>query len=118
MPTKQEYVPTANTKGLYRLNGNANDDSGNSNNGTATNVTWIDGKIGSGAGSFNGSSSYISSAYSNVSSEITTLFWFKTSASTNNQTVWSQTSNAAQKLWLIVGRSNHPTFPSKLTAIV
>lgn len=33
------------TKGLYHLNWNANDSSGNSNNWTSTNVTWVNGKF-------------------------------------------------------------------------
>lgn len=47
------------TKWLYHLNWNANDDSWNGNNGTATNITWVWWKLGSGAASFNGSNSQI-----------------------------------------------------------
>ena len=39
----------------YKLDGNANDSSGNGLNGTASNVSWVNGKIGQ-AGSFNNSS--------------------------------------------------------------
>lgn len=53
----------------WSLNGNANDSAG-SNNGTATNVTYVAWKSGE-AGSFNGSSSYINlwawPSYSNCS---------------------------------------------------
>lgn len=45
----------------YPLNGDANDYSGNELHGTATNVTWTDGKVGQ-AGSFNGTTAYISRA--------------------------------------------------------
>jgi hypothetical protein len=41
----------------YKLDGNANDSVGG-NHGTATNVTWVDGKLGQ-AGSFNGSNGHI-----------------------------------------------------------
>ena len=43
----------------YKLDGNALDSSGNGNHGTASNVSWVDGKIGQ-CGNFNGSSSFIS----------------------------------------------------------
>lgn len=48
----------------YKLDGNANDSSGNNLNGTASNVSWVDGKIAQ-AGDFNGSS-YVLSAHSNT----------------------------------------------------
>lgn len=56
--TRGEYTATANTKLLLHLNGNATDDSGNGNNGTATNVTYVDGYLNQGA-SFNWTSSDI-----------------------------------------------------------
>lgn len=52
------WAGSGTTKALYHLNGNSSDSSWNSNNGTATNITWVDGKFGQCA-SFNGSSSYI-----------------------------------------------------------
>jgi len=48
------------TKWLYHLNWNSNDNSGNSNNGTSTNITWIGGVLWSGKASLNSSNSYIS----------------------------------------------------------
>lgn len=50
------WAGSTTTMGLYHLNGNANDSSGNGNNGTATNITWVEGKFWQCA-SFNGSSS-------------------------------------------------------------
>ena len=41
---------------IYQFEDNANDSSGNSNNGTAANVSYVTGKFGKAA-SFNGSSS-------------------------------------------------------------
>ena len=49
-------------KALYHLDGNANDSSGNWYNGTATNIVWVDGKIGSGCASGNWTNSNITSA--------------------------------------------------------
>lgn len=48
-------------KGYWKLDGNANDFSGNGNNGTPVNITFsqANGRLGQGAG-FNGTSSYIS----------------------------------------------------------
>lgn len=47
MATLWEYLwaGSAVTKWLYHLNWNSNDASGNGNNGTATNVTWVDGRF-------------------------------------------------------------------------
>ena len=60
----------------YPLNGDATDYFGN--DGTSTNVTWVDGKIGQ-AGLFNGSSSkihcYVESARNNVNASISC--WMK-----------------------------------------
>lgn len=97
------------TKLLLHLNGNANDSSWNSNNGTATNVSWVGGKLWSGSASFNGTTSNIASSYSpNITSAITFNFWYKTSAnysggswvmlwkfpwSWDNYWVWLNTSN-------------------------
>lgn len=47
------------TKLLLHLNGNANDVSWNSNNGTATNISWVGGKLWSGSASWNGTNSKI-----------------------------------------------------------
>lgn len=51
----------ATTKGLYHLNGNSTDSSGNGNNWTDTNVSYVAGKFWQCA-SFNGSSSYITTS--------------------------------------------------------
>lgn len=60
-----EYLSAGSgiTKGLWHLNGNSNDSSGNGNNGTDSNITYglAYGKFGQGAG-FNGSSSKITIA--------------------------------------------------------
>jgi hypothetical protein len=66
------------TKGLYHLNGNSNDASGNGNNGTDSNITYslANGKLGQGAG-FNGTSSYINLSYSGLNVFTFTIsFWW------------------------------------------
>jgi hypothetical protein len=117
--TLGEYLGagSATTKLLLHLNGNSADSSGNNNNGTDTAITYVDGKFGKCA-SFNGSSSFIQTPYSNASSEFTQVFWFKCSSLTTNQTLSGQTTSALPKYWFLIGRNNHPTFPRKLIALV
>lgn len=58
----------------YKLDGNANDAFGKYN-GTASNVTWVDGKLGK-AGSFNGGSSYIETPLSTAAHNLLSVsFW-------------------------------------------
>jgi hypothetical protein len=74
------YVPTNGLVAYWPFNGNANDESGNGNNGInfgATATTDRNGNSNS-ALSFNGSGNYISVPYSNtigVQQEITVSFW-------------------------------------------
>ena len=72
------------TNGLvayYPFNGNANDASGNGNNGSATDVTYGQGHLGvaGSAASFNGSSSfvYVTNLFSSEPTQITYSIWFK-----------------------------------------
>lgn len=51
---------SAVTAGFYKLDGNADDSSGNARNGTPVNVSWTGGKNGSGSASFDGATSVIS----------------------------------------------------------
>lgn len=53
------YLPIANTKVYFKLNWDSTDSSGNGNNGTATNVSYVNWKFWQ-AGSFNWSTSKIS----------------------------------------------------------
>ncbi len=69
---------------FYPFNGNANDESGNGNNGTNYGATLTTGRLGSadGAYSFDGSSSYISvpnSSSLKITGDITVCAWVKTS---------------------------------------
>lgn len=70
---------------LYKLNGNANDESGNYN-GTATDVTYGTGEFGQAA-VFNGSTSAINTTYTPTVANLRTVsLWFKggTQSSYNN----------------------------------
>lgn len=73
---------------LYKLNGNANDESGNYN-GTASNVTYGSGQFNQAA-VFNGTSSYVKN--DNLANEIfkgpfTINLWANTSVSQDNKTI-------------------------------
>jgi hypothetical protein len=77
------------TNGLvayYTFNGNANDTSGNSNNGIAINgVSYVSSPLGSAA-SFNGNSQYISLPNSiTMNEDLSVTFWINTSDSNPNQ---------------------------------
>jgi fibronectin type 3 domain-containing protein len=64
-------------KALYTFEGNALDTSGNGNNGTATSVTYVAGKIGAQAAQFNGTSSYVSIPAC-ISNDFSVAMWIKT----------------------------------------
>jgi len=70
------------TKGLYHLNGDANDSSWNWNNGTATNVSYVAGRLWSQCASFNGSSSKIVTGNCNYWTRLTVSVWLKPASST------------------------------------
>jgi len=73
--------PTTNTA-YYKLDGNATDSSSNGYNGTASNVTWQNGRFGQAA-VFNGSSSYIDTGISTLSSDGGSVsLWVKTTDTT------------------------------------
>ena len=76
------------TKGLYHLNGNANDSSWNWNNGTATNVSYVAGRLWSQCGSFNGS------AYVNLSD-----VWFPSGNSARTISAWINFTTSWQISW-------------------
>ena len=75
------YLPTSGLVGWYPFTGNANDSSGNGNNGTNNGATLTTDRFGNAnsAYSFDGSSNYIvvPNAISLNPSEITINFWFK-----------------------------------------
>jgi len=71
---------------LYRLNSNADDSSGNYD-GTATNVTYVSGHIDN-AGSFNGSSSFISVPY-NVGGDMSISGWVKFDVNSTDEPIFN-----------------------------
>ena len=86
------------TKWLYHLNWDANDSSGNWNNWTPTNITWVWWKLGSGAASFNGTSSYITvpSTLSSLTTSWTYSFFL--TATSNASAIYSRwVSSSSQR---------------------
>lgn len=78
-------------KGYWKLNGNANDYSGNGYNGNATNITYsqANGRLNEGAG-FNGSSSYIlgNTDLGITGGSITLSAWFKINSQPSNESIY------------------------------
>ena len=79
------YIPTASLVAYYGFNGNANDLSGNSNNGTVVGATLTTDRFSNAnsAYNFNGTSNYISAPSGslttlNVLGNVSYAFWFKT----------------------------------------
>jgi len=87
------------TKGLYHLNWNANDDSWNSNNWIASNISWVWGRIWSWSASFNGINSYIYTwvKYLSWTNTWTILIWFKTTETWLWQIFWNNTNVTSTK---------------------
>jgi hypothetical protein len=73
------YVPTNGLVGWWPFNGNANDESGNNNNGTVNGATLIADRFGNAnkAYSFDGVNDNITLASVNISNEITLGYWLK-----------------------------------------
>lgn len=94
------------TKGLWHLNGNSNDSSGNGNNGTDSNITYglAYGKLGQGA-SFNGSSSLITlPSIISGTGDATFVMWIKTTE--NNKAFLSKRDNNNTGIFVLrVGNS-------------
>jgi hypothetical protein len=92
----------------WPLNGNTNDISGFNNNGTPTNVTYTTGKIGQ-AGSFNGSSSFISitNTYT-ITNKLSVSAWcFKSSSSGSAAFIGNWQSTGLNDSWLLVSNSTN-----------
>lgn len=82
--TRRDTIPTQGLVAYYPFNGNANDESGNGNNGTVHGVTLTTSRFGSlnNAYSFDGSSNYITLPPTiSMSYELSVSFWIKTSQS-------------------------------------
>lgn len=91
------YVPTSGLAAWYSFDGDANDDSGNNNNGTVNGATLATGKLGNAntAYLFNGTSNTISLVNPFLGGNQNTAFTFHAlinSNSTNSdQKIWSKT---------------------------
>jgi O-glycosyl hydrolase len=79
--------PGSSPVAWYPFEGNANDASGNGNNGTLNNVTFTTGKLGAYAAQFNGSNSYVQIPLV-VSNDFTIAFWLKTTGSASSGQWW------------------------------
>ena len=84
------YVPSNGLVGWWPFNGNANDESGNGNNGTVNGATLTSDRFGNAgkAYSFDGVNDWINmpsgnSTSLNITSNYTVTFWFKTTQGTN-----------------------------------
>lgn len=74
------YVPTNGLQSWYPFNGNANDESGNGNNGTVNGAVLTTNRVGAtnAAYSFNGTSSFISlSGNTGIVNDVSLSFWMK-----------------------------------------
>jgi hypothetical protein len=96
------YVPTNGLVGWWPFNGNANDESGNGNNGTVNGATLTTDRFGNAnkAYSFDGINDYINVLYSNSlhGSNGTINAWIKTSTQFTSQKVIFAQSNGRPQL--------------------
>ena len=72
----------------YRLEGNADDASGNGNHGTVFGAAFVPGKLGALAAQFNGANSYIQIPRS-ISNSFTLSFWLKTADTGGGPQWWA-----------------------------
>jgi O-glycosyl hydrolase len=80
---------TADTRqAWYMLEGNANDSSGNGQNGTVFGSTYVPGKLGAFAAQFNGTSSDIQIPLS-ISNSFTIAYWLKTTDTGGGPQWWA-----------------------------
>ena len=108
------YVPSNGLVGWWPFDGNANDESGNGNNGTVNGATLTTDRLGNvnAAYSFDGIDDYISFNTSNLpyaNSDRTISIWF---LKQNNNSVWSHTALAygsasqSNAIMISVGNNN------------
>ena len=110
------YVPSNGLVGWWPFNGNANDESGNGNNGTVNGATLTTDRFGnaSSAYSFDGVDDYISLNSVNLpyaNSDRTISIWF---LKQNNNSIWSHTAlsygSASQSNALMISVGNNNLF--------
>jgi len=87
----------------YKLNSDATDASGNSNNGVATDVSWVSGKVGNG-GSFNGSTSKIvvSGAGLDITAAVSACWW-QYATDSNDDYVFAKRNDTLKQFGVYAG---------------
>ncbi len=87
------YVPTNGLVGWWPFNGNANDESGNGNNGTVNGATLTSDRFGNGnkAYSFDGIDDFIQTSYSGIlnNQSRTISFWIKVEPNSSDNYIFS-----------------------------
>ncbi|MGC3989735.1 MAG: glycoside hydrolase family 2 TIM barrel-domain containing protein [Chthoniobacteraceae bacterium] len=73
----------------YAFENNATDSSGNGNNGTASGVTYVTGKVGTYAANFNGTTAYVGSSLT-TAGDFSVALWVKTTSASSSGTSSSQ----------------------------
>ena len=115
------YVPTNGLVGYWPFNGNANDESGNGNNGTVNGATLTADRFGNSnkAYSFDGIANYIALVNNpTTSNQSFSLFsWILTPNTSTRRQIFSYGSNTPmQGVWLFVNTNNNLEFDLSLTA--
>ena len=104
------YIPSDNLVSWWPFNGNANDQSGNGNNGTVNGATSITDRLGNtnSAYDFDGTNDFISSAKDSryLSDILTVSFWINLDADPGNQEVICLGSSSSSRWGAIVSASN------------
>ena len=118
--TVPSYVPTNGLVGWWPFNGNANDESGNGNNGTVNGATLTTDRFGNvgKAYSFDGIDNYITlTNYPTSGNESFSIFsWILTpNLSTRRQIISYGSNTATQGVWLFISSDNHLHFDLSLT---
>ena len=114
------YVPTNGLVGYWPFNGNANDASGNGNNGTVTGATLTTDRFGNtnSSYSFNGGTNFIEvphdSTFNFQKNKMTASFWIYTSVTTPTSNVHTliskQTSSGANQSGFNIAKENSVTY--------
>jgi hypothetical protein len=107
------YVPTNGLVGYWPFNGNANDESGNGNNGVVTGATLTSDRLGNlnSAYSFNGINNYVSATRNNLN-QFSVSLWFNT----NLNTEISAFIDANISNWEMYLKNLRPTFTKWILA--
>ena len=105
-------IVTPNLKFWLPMEGNANDASGNGNNGTVSGAVLATGKFGQ-CYNFDGTNDYITISPNtslNVGNILTISAWFKTDSISKRQTIYSHGSNASGGMQLEINGQGSGSF--------